>query len=102
MIVASFEGNRDVIAKTLCVKKDVVGNSCQGTCYLKKQLDTENEKDSIRSDKVSSETQFIETTSPVRFNLIQLSSFDFPPYLQENHHQLHFSFFHPPRVVSLS
>lgn len=101
MIVASFEGNRDIIAKTLCVKKEVAGNNCQGKCYLKKQLDTESKKtNTLSSDKVSSEIQFIETTFPVHFNLMQISSFNFLPYKKESHLQFHFSFFHPPRQNS--
>lgn len=34
-----FKINQDVIAKTLCVQKDVVESTCQGSCHLKKQLD---------------------------------------------------------------
>ncbi|MCR6642587.1 MAG: hypothetical protein NVV82_27275 [Sporocytophaga sp.] len=101
MIVASFEGNRDIIAKTLCVKKEEAGNNCQGKCYLKKQLDTESKKTSaLSSDNVSSEIQFIESNFPVQFSLIQISSFDFLPYKKDSHLQFHFSFFHPPRQNS--
>lgn len=101
MIVASFEANRAIIAKTLCVKRNIAGNSCNGKCYLKKQLDTESKKtNSLSSDKASSETQFIEKISSVHFNLIQISSFDFVPYQKDSHIQLYFSFFHPPRQNS--
>lgn len=101
MIVASFEANRAVIAKTLCVKRNEAGNSCLGKCHLKKQLDNESKKtNGLSSDKTSSETQFIEHVSSVHFNLIQISSFDFAPYQKGNHIQLYFSFFHPPRQNS--
>lgn len=38
---------RPYIAKTLCEKKEIVGNSCQGKCHLKKQIkqQVENEKE---------------------------------------------------------
>jgi len=101
MIVASFEANRAVIAKTLCVKRNEAGNTCQGKCHLKKQLDTESKKtNTLSSDKVSSETQYIEKLCPVHFNLMQISSFDFVPYNKEIQLHFYFSFFHPPQQNS--
>jgi hypothetical protein len=37
-ILASFQLNKDYVARNLCEKKSVKGNSCQGKCHLKKQL----------------------------------------------------------------
>lgn len=37
-IMLSFELNQKAIAKSLCVKKNIQGNTCQGKCFLKKQL----------------------------------------------------------------
>ena len=37
-ITLSFQLNQKEIAKSLCVKKNIQGNTCQGKCYLKKQL----------------------------------------------------------------
>ena len=44
-IVVSFKINQDTIAKTLCVKKEIKGNTCQGKCHLKKQLDKADEEE---------------------------------------------------------
>jgi hypothetical protein len=44
-IVVSFKFNQESIAKTLCVKKEIKKNTCQGKCYLKKQLDKADEKE---------------------------------------------------------
>ncbi|MDX1903775.1 MAG: hypothetical protein SFU27_06405 [Thermonemataceae bacterium] len=44
-IVVSFKINKKVIAKTLCVKKEIENNSCQGKCHLKKQLDKADEEE---------------------------------------------------------
>jgi hypothetical protein len=44
-IVVSFKFNQESIAKTLCVKKEIKNNTCQGKCYLKKQLDKANEEE---------------------------------------------------------
>lgn len=37
-MVVSFKINQKEIAKTLCVKKAIQKNTCQGKCQLKKQL----------------------------------------------------------------
>lgn len=44
-IVVSFKINQDIIAKTLCIKKEIKGNTCQGKCHLKKQLDKADEEE---------------------------------------------------------
>jgi hypothetical protein len=44
-IVVSFKINQESIAKTLCVKKEIKGNTCQGKCHLKKQLDKADEEE---------------------------------------------------------
>lgn len=100
MIVACFEANRANIAKNLCVKRNETGNSCQGKCHLKKQLDNENKKSNdLSSFKISSEVQFVEKQHLVEFRLVQLSSFGFVPFNQDIQIQHHFSFFHPPQQI---
>lgn len=37
-VYISFKINQEVIAKTLCINKDIKDNCCQGECYLKDQL----------------------------------------------------------------
>jgi hypothetical protein len=44
-IVVSFKFNQESIAKTLCVKKEIKNNTCQGKCHLKKQLDKAGEEE---------------------------------------------------------
>lgn len=44
-IVVSFKINQDTIAKTLCVKKDIENNTCQGKCHLKEQIDKADEQE---------------------------------------------------------
>jgi|GEM_PF-7079522 len=36
--LARFNLNQTEIAQTLCVKKEVKGNTCQGKCHLKKMM----------------------------------------------------------------
>jgi hypothetical protein len=44
-IIVSFKINQDLIAQTLCLKKEIKNNSCQGQCHLKKQLEKAEEKE---------------------------------------------------------
>lgn len=37
-VYTSFKINQEYIAETLCVKKEIKGNCCQGRCYLKTKL----------------------------------------------------------------
>jgi hypothetical protein len=45
LIYVSFKINQDKIAKTLCVKKEIKNNCCQGKCHLKKQLEKADEEE---------------------------------------------------------
>lgn len=54
-IVVSFKINQDSIAKTLCVKKEVKNNTCQGKCHLKKQLDKADEEEQKQSPTIKKE-----------------------------------------------
>lgn len=48
MVFVSFKMNQASIAKTLCVKKEIKNNSCQGKCQLKKKL-AETSKEESRN-----------------------------------------------------
>lgn len=37
-IVVQYQARKDFISKTLCEKRGIALNTCQGRCYLKKQL----------------------------------------------------------------
>ncbi|TNE80012.1 MAG: hypothetical protein EP332_08945 [Bacteroidetes bacterium] len=39
----AFALNKDYISAELCEQKDVLDNDCQGSCYLKKNLEKEQE-----------------------------------------------------------
>jgi hypothetical protein len=45
VVVLSFSLNRSYIAQNLCEKKDVPGNTCQGCCLLRKELQNEDRKE---------------------------------------------------------
>ena len=66
----SFKINQDKIAKTLCVKKEIKNNSCQGKCHLKKQLDKadeEEQKQAPTNIKEKVEVLYCQTQRPFDF-----------------------------------
>jgi hypothetical protein len=44
VVVCSFSLHQSYIARNLCEKKDVPGNTCQGCCLLRKELQNEDRK----------------------------------------------------------
>lgn len=44
-IAVRFNLNQAEIAQTLCVKKEVKGNTCQGKCHLKKMMQASEDAD---------------------------------------------------------
>jgi hypothetical protein len=47
-ILVHFITQQDIIAKTLCIKKDEVQNTCKGTCHLRKQMkETEKHQEEL-------------------------------------------------------
>ena len=45
LILFNFILNQKEIAATLCVKKEIPNNCCQGSCHLTKQLETQKENE---------------------------------------------------------
>ncbi|MBL7923257.1 MAG: hypothetical protein JNL88_03575 [Bacteroidia bacterium] len=45
VFLLNFELRRDYFAKVLCVKRDIPGNCCKGTCQLNKELGEQSERE---------------------------------------------------------
>jgi hypothetical protein len=76
-IYASFKINQDKIAKTLCVKKEIKNNCCQGKCHLKKQLDEadkQEQKQTPQNLKEKVEVLFCQTQTP--FDYLKVTLFN--------------------------
>jgi hypothetical protein len=76
LIVISFKINQESIAKTLCIKKEVENNTCQGKCHLKKQLDKsdqEEQKQTPTNTKEKVEVLFCHNQIP--FDLLKQNIF---------------------------
>ncbi|MES2138413.1 MAG: hypothetical protein V4511_01810 [Bacteroidota bacterium] len=101
IIYANFELNREFIAKTLCEKRGIRANKCNGSCHLKKQLAKEEKKEQSPTNptKEKVEVQFfseINSNAPF-FNssLTTILSTSYSFSLSEKH--LH-TVFQPPQV----
>ncbi len=51
-IFISFKVNQEKIAFTVCKSKDIPNNTCQGSCYLKKQLSSTHNHEQNSSETV--------------------------------------------------
>ena len=62
LLFLNFELHRDYFAKELCVKKDVPGNCCQGSCQLTKEIKEQDarEKQQAPLSTVKSEVSVFE------------------------------------------
>lgn len=103
-IFVSFKINQDTIAKTLCVKKEIENNTCQGKCHLKKQLDKADEEEQKQAP----------TTQKEKYEVLYCYSakqFDFLEYVDTYQSKLNSSYanefynssfisdiFHPPQA----
>jgi flagellar basal body-associated protein FliL len=101
LIYANFELNKEFIAKTLCVKKEIPANNCNGKCHLKKQLDNEEKKEQSPSNTLKEKVE-IQFFSEIKFNTNLLNTPftnivkpDYSFSLSEEH--LH-TVFQPPKV----
>lgn len=68
-VYASFKLNQQEIAKTICVQRKLVFNSCNGRCELQKSLKkySDNEKQMQDSLKEKLELVYISISSEVNF-----------------------------------
>ena len=55
--VVNYQVNKDFIAKNLCIKKEVKKNTCEGMCYLKKELEKVTEQSSSDSEEPTKRVQ---------------------------------------------
>ena len=99
-IVISFKINQDYIAKTLCEKKEVKENTCNGHCHLKKELKkvAETETESTLPELHKEKTELVQFESDFTFSFYpkssKKSSFSF--YKESNLTFISKAIFHPP------
>lgn len=71
----SFKINQVEIAKTICVQRKMVFNTCNGRCELQKSIKKylDNEKEMQNNLKEKAELVYIQNTSKFDFAIIPLS-----------------------------
>ena len=101
-IISNYVINKDFIAKTLCIKKDIPKNSCQGKCHLKTQLENINPFNTefpVEKLKDINETQlFFQLT----FSCNYISTFQSLLMFKRIYFKLSsflLSLYHPPELV---
>jgi hypothetical protein len=73
-VYTSFKLNQEEIAKTICVQRKMVFNSCNGRCELQKSLKkySDNEKRMNNNLKEKTEVVYIQSTPTPKFKVIEI------------------------------
>jgi hypothetical protein len=102
VVYLTFKVNQDEIAKTLCVKKEVKNNICNGKCYLSKQLKKAAEKEKQESSNLIEKQELVYTQTASEYHFtpivtIEKNKMTVSRYC-EKPKSVAFSIFHPPLV----
>lgn len=100
-ILLSFQWNQEYIAQNLCENIDKPQLKCEGKCYLKKQLDKDEQKQNLPpSLKIKELTLFA-----ISFDLMQIPTVFFEEktatksyFLTKKTKNFHLDLFRPPSV----
>lgn len=99
VVLLDYQINKKYIASTLCVNRDKPGSCCHGKCFLKKQLQKEDDQGKkgipLSKDKLDV-SLFCESFSASNFNH-QISDNIFPDYYSvKEYSNISSPVFHPP------
>jgi hypothetical protein len=98
-VIASFELNKNYIARTLCVNRNKPFMHCNGHCYLNKQLQKEQGQDTGTESNEKAEPDFVFFLEALT---IQLPSLPVSTHKKQGYYQqaapqeFNPTFFHPP------
>jgi hypothetical protein len=102
VVYFTFKVNQDEIARTLCVKKEVINNNCNGKCYLEKQLKKIEGKHKESSLKFLENLELICTQIDLEFIFSEIVTFKTAKKIVfkccDKPKRTSFSIFHPPLV----
>lgn len=107
-VVSDFVKNKDFIISSLCVQKNKIINTCQGSCHLKRQLQLNVTGQSSQKKVVESIPQFnfINSISFIE-TISNKASFHFYVIAEESNKMINFyhyfftsTIFNPPVFVS--
>lgn len=101
-ILFDFKVNQEFIAKTLCIQKEEVRNTCNGKCHLNQQLEKADEGSDDSPTSLNEIQEVLLFLSSTEENTLAEDEFvcDKNPstttlFLQEKT----FSIFHPPQLI---
>lgn len=101
VIYLTFKINQDEIAKTLCVKKEVKNNTCNGKCYLAQQL-KKAEKEKQQSSDLKERQELVYTQLPSEYKFTPIVTIEKKKMIISHYCEklksVSFSIFHPPLV----
>ena len=101
-ILLDFTINQDFISKTLCIKKDVVENTCNGKCHLSKQLEKSEEQSEdapVLPQNLKEIILFYKKAISFGWNCLNPSVVNIPCLSSLNGIDFPYSIFHPPKIV---
>lgn len=99
LVIASFEMNEKYIASVLCVNRNNPSKHCNGHCFLKKQLDKDENPGAANDGSTKTETElqlFLEDFTDTDFALTAFTPKNYNLFKAgtlQGHSQ---AFFHPP------
>lgn len=71
-VYLNFKLNQKEIAATLCIKKEIKNNGCNGKCYLAKQLKKEAEKEKKEAEILKEKQEVLYSFSYPNYNITTL------------------------------
>ena len=102
IIYLTFKANQNQIAKTLCIKKEVKNNTCNGKCYLAKQLKKAAEKEKEPSSRLAEKQELVYTHTTLEYNFTPINTIEKTRMLVSHYCEkpksVSVSIFHPPLV----
>lgn len=102
VVYLTFKINQDEIAKTLCIKKEVKNNTCNGKCYLAKQLKKAAEKEKQESSDLKERQELVYTQITSEYSFTPILAIEkarmIISHYCEKSKSVSFSIFHPPLV----
>lgn len=102
LVVISFKINQEEIAKTICLRKNILLNNCKGICNLKEQLkkidDLEKNTSKFSLKKLQIEIAFFDITTFEQSPIICNTNSNFP-IVDSNPNSIITPLFQPPRIV---
>lgn len=103
-IYVNFKINQDFIADVLCINKDIPTSTCNGKCYLTKELKAQEEKENAQLPKERNERTETLFCSFSEFDYVT-PTFEFlekdiflPKYLVFRKNAFIEDIFHPPQL----